>query len=104
MTAADIDNDGDPDLYVSNLGGGNFLYRNNGDRTFSEQAVASGVPGADRGFPTWFFDYDNDGWEDLLVSSYYLSVDEIARSYLGLPTNANTMKLYKNLGNGSFVT
>ena len=36
------------------------------------------------------------------VSSYYLSVEEIARSYIGLPTNANTMKLYRNLGNGQF--
>ena len=101
VAAADIDNDGDVDLYVSNLGGGNFLYRNNGNRTFTEQAVAAGVPGADRGFPTWFFDYDNDGWEDLLVSSYYLSVDESARTYLGLPVNANTMRLYKNV-NGRF--
>jgi hypothetical protein len=102
VAAADIDNDGDVDFYVSNLGGGNFLYRNNGNRTFTEQAVAAGVPGADRGFPTWFFDYDNDGWEDLLVSSYYLSVDETARGYLGLPANANTMKLYRNVGGGQF--
>ena len=102
VAASDVDNDGDVDLYVSNLGGGNFLFRNNSDRTFTEQAVAAGVPGADRGFPTWFFDYDNDGWEDLLVSSYYLSVDETARGYLGLPPNAETMKLYRNLGGGRF--
>ena len=103
VTAADIDHDGDVDLYVSNLGGGNFLYRNNGNGTFTETAAAAGVPGPDRGFPTWFFDYDNDGWEDLLVSSYFLSVDETARMYLGRPPNANTMKLYRNLGNGTFA-
>ena len=65
-TPATIDNDGYPDLYVSNLRGGNFLYRNNRNRTFTEVAAAAGVPGADRGFPAWFFDYDNDGWDDLL--------------------------------------
>jgi hypothetical protein len=102
VSAADIDNDGDTDLYVSNLGGGNFLYRNDGNWKFTERAVAAGVPGADRGFPAWFFDYDNDGWDDLMVSSYYLSVDEIARTYLGLPNNANTMKLYRNQRDGTF--
>jgi hypothetical protein len=50
----------------------------------------------------WFFDYDNDGWADLLVTSYNMSVAETARNYLGLPHNAGTMKLYKNLGNGAF--
>jgi hypothetical protein len=60
------------------------------------------VPGADRGFPAWFFDYDNDGWPDLLVSSYYLSVEESVRSYLDLPHNATTMKLYRNSGDGTF--
>jgi VCBS repeat protein/ASPIC/UnbV protein len=60
------------------------------------------VPGADRGFPAWFFDYDNDGWDDVFASSYFLSIDETARSYLGLPPNAQTMKLYRNLGNGTF--
>jgi tetratricopeptide (TPR) repeat protein len=102
VAAADVDNDGDTDLYVSNLGGGNFLYRNDGGWRFTERAAAAGVPGADRGFPAWFFDYDNDGWQDLMVSSYYLSVDENARTYLGLPPNATTMKLYHNERDGSF--
>ena len=60
-------------------------------------------PGPERGFPTWFFDYDNDGWDDLLVSSYFLSVDETARRYLRRPPNAGTMKLYRNRGNGTFA-
>jgi hypothetical protein len=55
-----------------------------------------------KSFGAWFFDYDNDGWPDLFVTSYYVSVDESIRSYLSLPPNAETMKLYKNLGNGTF--
>jgi tetratricopeptide (TPR) repeat protein len=102
VAAADYDNDGYVDFYVSNLGGGNFLYRNNGNRRFSELARASGTATADRGFPTWFFDYDNDGLEDLFVSSYYLSVEESAKTYLRLPFNASGMKLFRNLGDGSF--
>ena len=39
---------------------------------------------------------------DLFVASYFFSVDETIRSYLGLPTSAGTMKLYRNLGNGTF--
>ncbi len=100
--AGDYDNDGYPDLYVSNLRSVNFLYHNNGNATFTEVAVAAGVPGADRGFPAWFFDYDNDGFDDIFASSYFLSIDETARSYMGLPGNAQTMKLYRNLGNGTF--
>jgi hypothetical protein len=102
VAAADYDNDGFIDFYVSNLGGGNFLYRNNGNRTFTELSRASGVTSDDRGFPAWFFDYDNDGRDDLFVSSYYLSVEETAKTYLRLPYNANGMKLYRNLGDGGF--
>jgi tetratricopeptide (TPR) repeat protein len=80
--AGDVDNDGYPDLYVSNLRGVNFLYRNNRNRTFTDVAASAGVPGADRGFPAWFFDYDNDGWDDLFVSSYFLSIEENARTYM----------------------
>ena len=36
------------------------------------------------------------------MNSYYLSIDEVARSYIGLPRNAETLKLYRNLGNGTF--
>jgi tetratricopeptide (TPR) repeat protein len=102
VAAADYDNDGFPDLYVSNYDGRNFLYHNNRDKTFTEVAAAAGVPGSGRGFGTWFFDYDNDGWPDLFVTSYFMSVDETARTYLDLPHNATTLKLYRNLGNGTF--
>jgi hypothetical protein len=53
-------------------------------------------------FGAAFLDYDNDGRPDLFVTSYYASVDEVARTYLGLPNNAETMKLYRNKGNGTF--
>ena len=102
VAAGDYDNDGFPDLYVSNFDGSNFLYHNNHDNTFTDVTQAAGVPGSGRGFGTWFFDYDNDGWLDLFATSYFMSVDETARTYLGLPHRATTLKLYRNLGNGTF--
>src|SRR5713226_558701 len=102
VAAADYDNDGYPDLYVSNLTGNNFLYHNNHDRTFSEVAQQAGVQQPLTSFAAWFFDYDNDGWPDLFVTSYYMSVEETVRTYLGLPHNAETLKLYRNLVNGKF--
>jgi hypothetical protein len=53
-------------------------------------------------FPTWFFDYDNDGWLDLFVASFAPSVAEVARGFLGLPLRAETMKLYRNDTKGGF--
>ena len=102
VVAGDYDNDGYVDFYVSNLSGQNFLYHNNHNNTFTEVAQQAGVVGNGRGFAAWFFDYDNDGWPDLFVTSYSLSVDETMRTYLGLPHNASTMKLYRNMGNGTF--
>jgi len=102
VSAADYDNDGFVDLYVSNFKGQNLLYRNNRNNTFTEVARAAGVPGPGNGFATWFFDYDNDGWLDLFATSYFTSVDESVRTYLGLAHNAATLKLYKNLGDGTF--
>jgi len=103
VTAADFDNDGYVDFYVSNLYGGNFLYHNNHNNTFTEVSGQAGVhQPQSQSFATWFFDYDNDGWPDIFVTTYFFSADETLRSYLGLPTNAETLKLYRNQGNGTF--
>lgn len=102
VVAADYDNDGYVDFYVSNLNGNNFLYHNNHDGTFTDVAAEAGVQKPWQSFPAWFFDYDNDGNPDLFVTSYYVSVEESLRSYLGLPPNAETLKLYRNMGDGTF--
>ncbi len=99
----DYDNDGFPDVYVSNFQGDNFLYHNKGDGTFEEVGAALGVQKPYRSFPTWFFDYDNDGWLDLFVSSYTFAGGEWVRPYLGLPRKDESMKLYRNTGKGTFV-
>ena len=102
VVAADYDNDGYPDFYVSNFNGANFLYHNNGDKTFTEVAAAAGVQFPRFSFATWFFDYDNDGWPDLFVTSDFRSVEESVRSYMKLPHKGETLKLYKNMRNGTF--
>ena len=102
VVSADYDNDGFVDFYVSNLGGDNFLYHNNHDRTFTEVGKKAGVQAPWMSFATWFFDYDNDGLPDLYVNSYYMSTDENLRSQLGLPHTAETLKLYHNQGDGTF--
>jgi tetratricopeptide (TPR) repeat protein len=102
VVSGDYNNDGYADFYLSNYNGNNFLYHNNHDRTFTEVGAAAGVQDPWASFPAWFFDYDNDGWPDLFVSSYAGSSDEVMRSYLQLPTNAESLKLYKNMHDGTF--
>ena len=99
----DYDNDGFPDLYASNMFGDNFLYQNNGDGTFKEIAAKLGVQQPFASFPTWWFDYDNDGWLDLFVVAYPNSVEEFVKHYLGQPPAAETLKLYRNDGRGGFT-
>jgi hypothetical protein len=102
VVAADYDNDGYVDFYLTNYEGHNLLLHNNRNGTFTEVGKAAGVQAPWRSFAAWFFDYDNDGWEDLFVTSYYISTDESVRTYLGRPHNAETLKLYHNLHNGTF--
>ena len=88
----DYDNDGDVDLYVANDTVAKFLYRNNGNGTFTEVGLIAGVAysGDGRvqaGMGADFGDYDNDGDLDIFVATYQM--------------DHNT--LYRNDGNGLFT-
>ena len=104
VVADDYDNDGYVDFYITNIGSSNFLYHNEHNNTFKEVGREAGFQDPlGHSFATWWFDYDNYGWPDIFVTSYYSgSVDENIRTYLGLPHNAATLKLYKNMRNGTF--
>jgi len=69
---SDYDNDGWPDIFVTDLSNERYkLFRNNADGTFREMTNASGLGGATLTFSGWsthFFDFDNDGWKDLFVA------------------------------------
>jgi hypothetical protein len=67
--AADYDNDGSVDLYVTNVGP-NVLYHNNGNGTFTDVTRAAGVGSASFGASCAFADVDRDGYVDLFVTNY----------------------------------
>lgn len=115
----DVNNDGLPDLFASVLYGRNRLYMNRGgssitDWRFEERTTEAGVERPLASFPTWFWDIDNDGWEDLLVLSYDVNSamhEMVAREFLRLPLrsvqNGKTLeaepsKVYRNNGDGTF--
>lgn len=106
----DIDNDGDIDIYLSNLKGGNKLYINQGAENnyrFEEVAESRGVQYPINSFPTWFWDYDNDGWLDLFTTTFPLDCygefsAEVAAYALGQELRCELPKLYRNRGDGTF--
>ncbi|MEO0473596.1 MAG: FG-GAP-like repeat-containing protein, partial [Bacteroidota bacterium] len=108
VSFGDINNDRYPDLYVSVLGGKNRLFLNQGEeKGFVNIADSAGVSGPFFSFPTWFWDYDQDGWEDLVVFGfnsrrYNKICEDVAADYLGLPNKSVPVRLYRNLGNNRF--
>jgi len=69
VAVGDYDNDGFEDIYVTGYGG-NTLYHNNGNGTFTDVTKSAGVVGGGWSASAGFFDYDNDGNLDLLVTRY----------------------------------
>jgi enediyne biosynthesis protein E4 len=69
VAVGDYDNDGFPDIYVTNFGK-NILYHNNGDGTFTDVTTKAGVAAGGWSVSAGFFDYDNDGKLDLFVTRY----------------------------------
>ena len=69
-TWADYDNDGKQDLFVTSTRGGNVLFKNLGDGKFKDVTLqAFGKIHVGHSQTAVFFDYDNDGWLDLLVTN-----------------------------------
>jgi len=112
VAVADYDNDGYPDIYVSNFGA-NELYRGNGDGTWSELGAAAGVDNADWGASAAWSDIDLDGDLDLYVTNY-VDFTWDNHKFCGNPRrnlraychpdvyNAAADVLYRNEGDGTF--
>jgi hypothetical protein len=94
----DYDDDGLPDLYISNQGQGNRLYHNNGDDTFVDVAERLGVTEPHQSFSCWFWDYDNDGRLDIYATGSRATLSEVILSQLGRPSGGERPRLYHNEG------
>ena len=109
VAVGDYDNDGFPDIYVTNYGK-NILYHNNGDGTFTDVTAKAGVAAGGWSVSAGFLDYDNDGKLDLFVTRYLdWSVEKSKTCGTEKPTYCPpgefgpvTNILYHNRGDGTF--
>jgi hypothetical protein len=111
---ADIDNDGDPDLFVTTVRHGNRLYENTSHGTFRDITATAGVGYVGHSAGAVFFDYDRDGLLDLFVTNvgvftsntrgpggYYVGLTDAFLGHLH-PERAEASILYRNLGGHRF--
>jgi cytochrome oxidase Cu insertion factor (SCO1/SenC/PrrC family) len=112
---ADIDNDSDPDLFVTTVRTGNVLFENLGNGKFRDISAASGLNYSGHSSGAVFFDYDRDGLVDLFVCNvgvyttdkqgaggYYVGVEEAFLGHLKPEERAERSLLYRNLGEKRF--
>ena len=111
-TSADYNKDGWPDIFISGLDGRKMLLRNKGIPgkipQFEDVTQAAGLANSPSyTFPTWFFDYDNDGWPDIFLCGYAfrggMAATAAKEALHQLPPDANRMYLYHNNHDGTFT-
>ncbi|QIA07699.1 CRTAC1 family protein [Draconibacterium halophilum] len=108
ITVGDYDNDGFPDIFLSNFGE-NVLLHNNGDGTFTDESESAGVKGGGKfSVGASWLDFDNDGFLDLYVGNYLFFDPEYDYYYApdGFPGplayDSQPDILYRNNGDGTF--
>ena len=113
VTSGDYDNDGKTDIFISTMSGKKYLFKNEtvkgGPVKFKEVTWLAGLSNDyTRSFPAWFFDYNNDGWLDILVCSYefsqplaYYAAAE-AMQLNNVEGNSGKVVLYRNKQDGTF--
>jgi hypothetical protein len=111
VAAADFDNDGTTDVYLTGLGG-NRLFRGLGGGRFADVTAKAGVGGGGFGTSAAFFDYDKDGKLDLFVCNYvdwsiekdlFCTLDGTHKSYCTPESyKGQSPALYRNKGDGTF--
>jgi hypothetical protein len=112
VTSGDYNKDGFKDLFITSLSGERFLLKNSGIQgnvpTFEDVTQPAGLADQPaRTFPTWFWDYDNDGWLDILAGDFTFEkpiASYSAEEALGIFNGASgTILLFRNNQDGTFT-